>query len=540
MFLNLRLDKIEPEGFSELEGGGYIFFKGYVVRDDIIVADKDFLPTLSHDFLAGELHNRIKTYNGNFIFVILRGKEVLAGNDRYGIYPLFYTERKNQLVISTQWQRLIPFTGKELKRESVLEILSLGYVVGNKTLVENIQEFPGATMMECQVKDGGPKTIWTRYWKLEHSFKKNNLRKLEKEFAELWKKRIALYSDYIKENGNSCLQLLSGGLDSRLLAHEFDQAGIRIHGITYGLGEESGEIITAKRVMEKLAHGATHKVFYNDPQELEKIVRSEISYERITNTRNAEKELYSYQELADKASIRVPGYSGDFMAGSHIKYRMKSWKSKQDIVNYIMKFHVTPLIRSDLAKNPDHREMLIQSLSDSIPTDRDPISAFIQWDLDYRQRRYIVRSEVEANSGPTRFLLPFFDNQLIDFFLDLPMKALLNTRLYTNTQLKYLYKSNPGLIRIKRDNDRRQQVIRNNLFYEYNNKLRHLARMYRHRRNTSLHTNWSPDIDWQKESESWDLPAQVDEFQINTENISGAYVTYLLSLTKLKKELAVL
>jgi len=540
MFLHLRPGKIESEGFSKLEGGGLIFFKGYVIHEDKIISDKDFLPILTRHYLNRELHDRVKTYNGNFIFIIIRDNKVIAANDRYGVYPLFYTKKEKQLIISTQWQRLVPHSGKHLHRGAVMEILSLGYVLGTKTLVENIHEFPTATLMETNVQDDGPETLWNQYWKIKHRFARGNMRKLEKEFADLWQSRISVYSQYIKENGNSCIQLLSGGLDSRLLAHEFDQAGIQIHAITFGLGQESGEIVTARKVMEKLANGTSHKVFYNDHEELQKIVRSDVMYDRITNARNYEKELYSYHELADVATIRVPGYSGDYMAGSHIKYRMKSWKSKQDVINYILKFHVTPLIRPDLATSNEHKEMLIQALDESIGIDTDPISAFIQWDLDYRQRRYIIRSEVEDNSGDTRFLLPFFDNQLIDFFLGLPMDALLNTKLYTNAQLKYLYNSNKDLIRIKRDNDVQQGTIRNNLVYEYHKKLKHIVLMYKHRKNAALHTNWSPEIEWQKEIKGWELPTLVNEFQLNTKNISGAYIMYLLSLAKLYKELEAL
>lgn len=540
MFLNLRPDRIESEGFHTLEDGGSVFFKGYVAHEGKIVSDSDFLPILTRHFLRGELKSRVKTYNGNFIIVIVKENSVIAVNDRYGIYPLFYTEKNRQLIISTQWQRLVPFSGKELHRDAVLEVLSLGYVLGRKTLVKNIHELPTATYMECHLQDQGLETTWTRFWKLKHLFGKGHLRKLEMEFAELWQSQISLYTNYIKEHGNSCLQLLSGGLDSRLLAHEFDQAGIRIHAITYGLGKESGEIITARKIMETISNGASHKVFYNDRAELQKIIRSDVKFDRITNARNTEKDLYSYHELADAATIRVPGYSGDFMAGSHIKFRMKSWRSKQDIVNYLLKFHVTPLVRPELAENPDHLEMLSHSLEESISMDTDPISAFIQWDLDYRQRRYVVRSEVEDNTGPTRFLLPFFDNELFDFFLSLPMKALLNTRLYINAQLKYLYKSNPDLIRIKRDNLTQQQLIRNNLVYEYRKKLKDVIRLYQHRRNTSLLTNWSPEINWDEEISNWDLPEMIGELHLNTTNVSGAYVTYLLSLAKLKKELAAL
>jgi hypothetical protein len=73
MFLHLRPDKIESEGFSELEGGGFIFFKGYVIHEDKIISDQDFLPILASHYLNGELASRIKTYNGNFIFLIIRG-----------------------------------------------------------------------------------------------------------------------------------------------------------------------------------------------------------------------------------------------------------------------------------------------------------------------------------------------------------------------------------------------------------------------------------------------------------------------------------
>ena len=540
MFLHLRPDHIASEGFHELEGGGHIFFKGYVIHEKKIISDDEFLPLLTRDYLSGELHTRVKSYNGNFIFVIIRGNKVIAGKDRYGIYPLFYLKKEKEFFITTQWQKLVPFSGKELHRGAVLEILTLGYVLGSKTLVEHIHEFHTASLLEIEVLPERLASTWSRYWKLEHRFRPGNIQKLEEEFADLWQSQIASYTDYIKNHGNSCIQLLSGGLDSRLLAHEFDQADIQIHAITYGLGEQSREIVTAKQVMKQLKNAASHKVFYNDQEELQKIVRSTVKYDRITNARNAEKELYSYHELSDKASIRMPGYSGDFMAGSHIKYRMKSWRSKQEIIDYILKFHATPLTRPDLAVKPAHRDLMVGSLEEALVMEGDPISAFIQWDLDYRQRRYIVRPEVEDNSGPTRFLLPFFDNLFIDFFLDLPMEALLNTRLYTNTQLKYLYKSNPELIRIKRDNDRQQRLIRNNLVYEYQKKLKHLMVLYRYRHKTSLLTNWSPEIAWKKEIDSWDLPEVVKEFNINTVNVSGAYITYLLSLAKLKKELSAL
>lgn len=538
MFLHLRPDHLESEGFRQMEQEVYLFFKGYVIVEGNLIEGEQFSSILYNHFLSGELPNKIGDYNGNFVFVIIQRDNIWIGNDRHGIYPLFFLQKEGQYIISTKWQRLVPFSGKELHKEAVLELLSFGYVLGEKTLVKNINEFPGASLLHISILPGRLEYRPLNYWKLEHNFRQGRIHRLESEFVSLWREQFRSYTDYIKKEGNSCIVPLSGGLDSRLLAHELDRAGIGIHAFTYGLGEQSGDVITARQVAKQLSTLRSHDVFYNDQAELQSVINSEVRYERITHARNYEKELRRYHELAGFSKIRMPGYSGDFMAGSHIRHRMRSWKSNQPLIKYIWDFHVTPMVKPGLKSNRDHMDMLINSIDQSLTTDRDPVSAFIQWDLDYRQRRYIVRPEVEDNSGPLAFLLPFFDYRYMDFFLDLPFEALLNTRLYTNAQLKYLYEENRQLIRIKRDNQKRQRMIRNNLTYEYGNKLKHVWVKFRHRHKPSLLSNWSPEIDWQKEMSAWNLPEIALDFKLHTDGANGAYILYLQSLTKLQKELS--
>ncbi len=538
MFLHLRPDHLESEGFRHMDQEVYLFFKGYVIVEGNVMTGDPFRTILYNHFLSGELPERIGEYNGNFAFIIIQGDHVWIGNDRYGIYPLFFVQKEGQYIVSTQWQRLVPFSGRELQRESVLELLSLGYVLGDKTLVKNICEIPGASLLHISSADGRLEYRPHRYWKLEHHFRPGRLQRLEWEFASLWRDQFRSYTDYIREEGNTCIVPLSGGLDSRLLAHELERAGIGIHAFTYGMGEQSGDVITARQVAKQLSTVLSHDVFYNDRAELQNVIHSDLRYERITHARNYEKELRRYHELSGLSRIRMPGYSGDFMAGSHIRHRMRSWDSNERVIKYIWDFHVIPMVKPGLKSNRDQMDMLLHSIAQSLPTDRDPVSSFIQWDLDYRQRRYIVRPEVEDNTGPLAFLLPFFDYAYMDFFLDLPYKALLNTRLYTNAQIKYLYQENPRLIRIKRDNQKRQSLIRNNLSYEYGKKLKHVWMKFRHRHNPSQLTNWSPEIDWKKEIPAWNLPEIAADFTLHTDGADGAHILYLLSLAKLQKELS--
>jgi len=486
----LDINKVNPND---------IYFRGYVLWEDRILVDDEFVGILKAHFLKNELPDRIKEYNGSFMFVIVDGDNIYIGNDRYGLRPLYYYHKNNQFVVSNQWQKLIPYSD-QLREDSILEALAFGCVLNDKTLLKDIYELPPASFVHISKSNAK----FRCYWKLEYTSDKLYN---EKEFAELWSNQIRYYTDFIKRNGNKCTLPLSGGLDSRLLAYEFDKAGIDIHALTYGPDSRYGEIITAKQVAKEL-NIKTHKIIYCDKKELHKITNSDESYDRITNLKNAEKILYSYRELNN--DIRVPGYSGDFLAGSHLRHRMKKWRSKRDIISYILRFHISKLVDSN---------ELVSVLDNSIESDADPVTAYMRWDLKNRQRRYIVRAEIGDNDSLS-LLLPFFDYVLMDYFLSLPMSALLNTKLYINAQLRYLYKTN--LIKIKRDNFYRQKIIRNNFIYEYYGKLRQLV---------NRNSVWSRDINWQEEVRAWGI-------HFNVKNINGTEIMYLFELAKLKKELS--
>jgi len=145
---------------------------------------------------------------------------------------------------------------------------------------------------------------------------------------------------------------------------------------------------------------------------------------------------------------------------------MKFWKNKSEIINYIIHFKSTPYLKELVKKNPEIKNKIVKRLFEVIPNSNNPISAFIRWDLEQRQRRYIARSAYANINSDVKVLLPFFDYSLMDFFIDLPFDLLWNTKLYINTQIKYLYKKNPQLIKAKRVG-KTQKTIKYNFLYEY-------------------------------------------------------------------------
>lgn len=193
----------------------------------------------------------------------------------------------------------------------------------------------------------------------------------------------------------------------------------------------------------------------------------------------------------------IPGHDANYMAGENIKHQMLKWKSKHDIIKYIFKFKSSPLTTQLIANNKSYRDILYNSLQQHIPDD-DLISSYNRWNGEQRQRRYILRSSIMPLSDNQRILIPYFDYELMDFFINLPLDSLLNQKLYQNTQIRYLYQENRKLIKIKRGGTKTVRIIKNNYFTEYYPKLiNEIKRILKIPKPPKL--IWEPSIDWQKD-----------------------------------------
>jgi hypothetical protein len=260
----------------------------------------------------------------------------------------------------------------------------------------------------------------------------------------------------------------SGGLDCRLLAHELNKKQIPFYALTFG-SEESNEVKSAKEAINYLDNCEYHYILPLNKTKTREIFNNINLDHRITCSFPAEP--LHYLQLQEKFEYIMPGYSGDFMAGSHIKFKMLFWKKREQIADYILKNKSTPYTKT-LIKHPYLYEIIKKNLLKVIPKSNNLISSFIRWDVEQRQRKYIARSAYQFQSDhKAQPILPFFDYNLMDFFLALPFQQLWNTRLYTNTQLKHLYLDNLPLINSPRDG-KTQGLIKQNLIQEYKPKIK--------------------------------------------------------------------
>ena len=116
----------------------------------------------------------LERLNGMFAFALFDASEqrVILARDRAGEKPLFYRQNGNTLIFASELKALLAYpalTGR-IDPEALDCYLSMGYVPGDRCILEGFCKLPPAHAMTFNLNQGNAK-IW-RYWdlpKLNHS-----------------------------------------------------------------------------------------------------------------------------------------------------------------------------------------------------------------------------------------------------------------------------------------------------------------------------------------------------------------------------------
>ena len=533
MFISLLKNKLNYTGFQKYQNSLYIYFRGFVIYKDKAYHNSEFYPILKTLALNNNLIKETPFFNGTFQIVLIKNKEITVINDRWGSFPFYYFQNKESFIISTNWQDLIPYSTKQYNEQALLEYLSFGYVLANKTLLKNINEFSPHSINIIKIINQQIILSKTDYWKLEHKFLNVNVKQKEKEFADLWDSQMQIYTDFLRNHSNKCVIPLTGGLDSRLLIATLDKYQIETYAMTWGASNSFHEIINAKEIAKYLKYLSKHKIFQLNQDFLNNILEFDKQKNIIITTGRGFTETYFYTQFTEDIPFTMPGFSGDFLAGSHLKTRMKFWKDKNDIINYIKKFKLSPILTTSNTK--EFIENITNSINQSIDEDTDLISSFIRWDLENRQRQFFIR--IGSDYKRTSQILPFFDYKYFDFFLDLPFSELLETKLYTNSQLKYLYSHNKKIKDVKRIHSV-QKTISNSTINEYLFKIKKKLKITPQQRDTSKKYKYFEEtINFDKFFNEIELPLELKKYNIEKDNILTAYKSYIVHLGMFNKQL---
>lgn len=206
-----------------------------------------------------EEHGRefVRALRGMFAIAVwdARSRTLTLARDRLGVKPLYYAQGANGLAFASEIKCLLAagLVTPRLDLEAAELFLALGYVPAPRTLFAGVSKLPPATTMQWRAGElSEPRPYWTPY---------EQAVQVGRSWEEDQERLLELLRDAVRMRMASDVPLgvmLSGGLDSSLIAALMTEAAGRVSTFSIGFREDAdaNELAWARRTATRL--GAEH------------------------------------------------------------------------------------------------------------------------------------------------------------------------------------------------------------------------------------------------------------------------------------------
>ncbi len=260
--------------------------------------------------------------NGIFSLAIYNRKEgkVLLARDRFGVKPLYYTLKEDQLIFSSEIKGILSAqrVSPRIDYQGLHEFLYYGYALGDRTLFKGVYKLmPGQTFRIR--RDGSIEKSY--FWKPERDIE---LRKNTKERAAVLQVRTLL-EQAVRRQLMSDVPVgvfLSGGIDSSAItAFASKHYGSKLKTYSAGFDFDGGhnELPLAKKIAARY-HTEHHELMIKGedmPTIIEKMVRHHD--EPFSDAANIPLYLLT-GEVRDACTVILQGDGGDELFGGYPRY----------------------------------------------------------------------------------------------------------------------------------------------------------------------------------------------------------------------------
>jgi len=322
----------------------------------------------------------------------------------------------------------------DLLKDSIIDLLSFGYVTGRSTLLDSVMQFRAGE--QIVIKDDSETIIDI----LE------SIHRPDKAFTydEFSKRLLTVLRDVFKESNSISADQrivlpLSGGYDSRLIACLLRDAGIdNVICVNYG-AKGAGEVESSpsREVAARLGY-EWYYVEYNFEEMLDEMTSEEFEHYYLSShgfSSTPHVQEYLLMKRLEKSFpgeklVFVPGHSADFSAGSHITPLVLLSNRSRDfnsLVGATIAKHFT-LRKSPVP--PEAKQHVHDELKEIVAYVSEPYMAFEIWNWFERQSKFIVNSIRLYEYFGHKWWLPFWDNRFVNFWFTVPLAQKVNKQFY--------------------------------------------------------------------------------------------------------------
>lgn len=388
-----------------------------------------------------DLEAAVAGLNGCFAAVLDAPPAPVLVSDRYGTVPLYLHRRPGGGVVAAPdpWSVAAALEATPaLDVAGALDLLRTGYVLGTRTLLEGVETLGPATL--ARVERGGLHT--RRYWTYGYRPTPLDPGEAEEALAGILGRVGRRTARLLEERGHRPALTLSGGLDSRVLAAVIAPAFPGpVSALTYGAAGNP-EVEVAREVA-----GALGMAFRASDVSSEYLNDAFVarSVREVGATTRFTCGLGARHVDASGLDVLIPGHTGDFVSGGHLPVQVGMVRTRRQLQHYLEFAHFRylgsePLLRRVLRIDYDAwRWRTLQESTEGFDTGSEDVFGLVdRWNVENRQRRLILM-ELRAYESRGRWMLPFYDHELVDFFATLPHALRVGQNLYVETARRRLF-----------------------------------------------------------------------------------------------------
>lgn len=386
---------------------------------------------------AGE-PGRLARVNGQFAGAVVDAErgEVAVVCDRYGLHPLFWTQRDGLFAFASELKALlaIPGVGDALDPEGLAAFLLLGEHFSNTTLLGAVKVAPGAALLRSA---GGVPRVES-WWRIRYTsaVAESDEPEAAREAGRLFQRAVERQTAGTDRIGVP----LSGGLDSRICL-----AGVPADRRPAVTSFTWGDPGCLDRVFARAAAkvcGVRHRdIDYRYESLAAELPRGVWITDGLVGATDLHILPY-LDDLAAAADVVLNGFAGDVLLGGNFHWRriLARPPAEHPAIAFAKRNDALPRAEVDAILHPAAREAagdLPTRFAATFQAHRqdDPLGTLDAFLLDSRIRRWtslgttLLRARVVSRA-------PFYDNDFFDLVATVPPAWRTEHRFYRNVLLQ--------------------------------------------------------------------------------------------------------
>ncbi len=410
--------------------------KGFAFDGARLLEKESLYCALTEAINKSSLADLLVRLNGNFAAVITVKNQCYLIVDKLRSYPLFYSG----IYVSDVGEHLLNHIPCKVNEVNAYELLSLGYLSGDSTLVDAIRSVVAGSYVVINTKDRNCCSccyfshIYEKVARNKEEIFRFSQEKLEAGFQRM------LAS--LKKN-QPLLIPLSGGYDSRLIVCLCKKFGLEnVTCFTYGRSD-SFEVAISQKVASALGY-KWYFVEYSE-EVWNRFLSSEdfLQYCHFAGNLTANphfQDLPALLELKERGVITpdmvvIPGHSGDLLGGSKIPVQV--------LEGHLNSFHLENLSRLifdnffDLnVLNKKYKQIIIGKINSELQGYKgNSLSSFLDnyecyWFVKAKVANFLVNSMRGYEYVGLDWRLPLWDDEYVRVWYEVDWKEKFYSRLY--------------------------------------------------------------------------------------------------------------